>query len=139
VEARGRDGPQYVQSVVFGHLAAREFQNPRLLGSAVPAPELKPLVPAAASRSDYGYVNFECAVRGTPSYGRIYSINYDLQRWIWSTVGTFGWVAPQTRYRTDRAGRLRSGRGRRQAATAGLTFTHESAYGQPAAAADLHG
>ncbi len=92
---------QYVQTVVFGHLAAREFQNPRMLGPAVAAHELKPLVPAAANRADYGYVNFECAIRGTPSYGRIYSINYDLHGWIWSTVGTFGWVAPKTRWKTD--------------------------------------
>lgn len=91
----------YVQNVVFGHLAAREFEHPRLLGPAAPAPELKPLVPAAASRSDYGCVNFECAIRGTPSYGRLYSINYDLNGWIWSTVGTFGWVAPKTRWKID--------------------------------------
>ena len=33
--------------------------------------------------------------------GRMYSINYDLQGTIWSTVGTFGWVAPKSRWKQD--------------------------------------
>lgn len=88
---------QYVQQIIFGYLAAQEFQNPRIIGSPVPSPELKPWVPAAASRSDHGYVDFECTVRGTPMVGRIYAILYDLHGALWSTVGTFGWVAPRPR------------------------------------------
>jgi len=33
--------------------------------------------------------------------GRIYSINYDLQGVIWSTVGTFGLLAPKSRWERD--------------------------------------
>jgi len=92
---------QYVQRIVFGHLSAQEFQNPRIIGGPVPAPELKAWVPSAASRADCGYVNFECTVRGVPMFGRIYAILYDLHGLIWSTVGTFGWVAPQSRWQPD--------------------------------------
>ncbi len=88
---------EYVQYIVFGQLAGNEFQNPRIIGNVVHAPELKPFVPQIATRYDYGYVNFECRINGTPMTGRIYSINYDIQGQIWSTVGTFGWVAPQSR------------------------------------------
>ncbi|OEU50962.1 MAG: hypothetical protein BA861_00450 [Desulfobacterales bacterium S3730MH5] len=63
---------EYVQHIVFGQLAANEFQNPRILGQAVPAPELKPWIPRAASDYQCGYVNFECSIGGTPMFGRIY-------------------------------------------------------------------
>lgn len=33
--------------------------------------------------------------------GRIYAILYDLHGTVWSTVGTFGWVAPQSRWQPD--------------------------------------
>ena len=92
---------QYVQTIVFGQLSAKEFQNPRIIGNPVPAPELKPWVPQAASRADFGYVNFECTVRGMPMIGRIYAITYDLHGAVWSTGGTFGWLAPATRWKQD--------------------------------------
>lgn len=92
---------QYAQYIVFNQFAANEFQNPHIIGNAVVAPELKVLVPQAATRSDYGYINFECTVRGAPMYGRIYTINYDLQGIIWSTVGTFGLLAPKFRWKQD--------------------------------------
>ena len=34
-------------------------------------------------------------------FGRIYTINYDLQGAVWSTVGTFGWLAPKSRWQQD--------------------------------------
>ncbi len=92
---------QYVQYIVFGQLSANEFQNPGIIGNVVPAPELEPWVPKMASRCDYGYVNFECTINGTPMYGRLYSINYEIQNIIWTTVGTFGWLAPKTRWKAD--------------------------------------
>jgi hypothetical protein len=92
---------QYVQHIVFAQFAAEEFQTPRLIGDAVNDPTLRPWVPKIASQSDYGYINFECGIRGRPSYGRMYTINYDLQGSIWSTVGTFGWVAPKSRWQKD--------------------------------------
>jgi hypothetical protein len=91
----------YVQTIVLGQLGAQEFQNPRLLGRAVPAPELKPYVPKAASRYQCGYVNFACTINGVPSVGRIYAIIYDIHGVLWSTVGTFGWVAPESRWQED--------------------------------------
>ncbi len=36
---------------------------------------LKPWVAEMAKRSDYGYVNFECMIEGTPMFGRVYTIN----------------------------------------------------------------
>ena len=54
-----------------------------------------------AGRSDYGYVNFECTINNTPMIGRLYSINYEVQGVIWTTVGTFGWVAPKSRWKED--------------------------------------
>ena len=95
------DVAHYSQYIVFNQFAANEFQNPHIIGNAVVAPELKALVPQAATRSDYGYINFECTVRGAPMYGRIYTINYDLQGIIWSTVGTFGLLAPKSRWKQD--------------------------------------
>lgn len=92
---------QYVQRIVFGYLSAQEFQQPRLIGAHVPSPELKAWVPPVASRAEYGYVNFECTLRGTPMVGRIYTILYDLHGMLWSTVGTFGWVAPRSRWQQD--------------------------------------
>jgi len=95
------DVAQYVQYIVFGQFAANEFQYPRIIGDVVKDPTLKPWVPQLATRSDYGYVNFECTINGTPMFGRIYSINYDLQGTIWSTVGTFGWLAHKSRWKQD--------------------------------------
>jgi hypothetical protein len=92
---------EYVQYIVFGQLSANEFQNPRIIGNVVPAPELKPWVPKIATRADYGYVNFECTIDGVPMYGRLYSINYEIQGIIWTTVGTFGWLAPKSRWQQD--------------------------------------
>ncbi len=34
-------------------------------------------------------------------FGRVYTINYDLQGAVWSTVGTFGWLAPKSRWKQD--------------------------------------
>lgn len=53
---------EYVQHIVFGYFATKEFQNPRIIGSPVRSPELKPWVPQAASRADYGYVDYECTL-----------------------------------------------------------------------------
>jgi len=91
---------QYVQQIIFGQLAAQEFQNPRIIGRAVESPELRPWLPQMAQRKECGYVNFECTIRGTPMYGRIYTLVYDLGS-IWSTVGTFGWIAPKSRWKED--------------------------------------
>jgi hypothetical protein len=91
---------QYVQHIIFGQLAAQEFQNPRIIGDAVEAPELRPWLPQMASRKECGYVNFECSIGGTPMYGRIYTMVYDLGA-LWSTVGTFGWIAPKSRWKED--------------------------------------
>ena len=92
---------QYVQYIIFNQLSAAEFQQPRILGKSVRADMLKPWVPKTATRSDYGYVNFECAIKGAPMYGRIYSINYDIGGMIWTTVGTFGLLAPKSRWKSD--------------------------------------
>ncbi|MBT8352193.1 MAG: hypothetical protein KJO26_13310 [Deltaproteobacteria bacterium] len=92
---------QYVQYIVFGKFAANEFHNPQFIGEFAQSPELKAFVPHVASRSDYGYVNFKCHVNNIATYGRMYSINYELQGAIWSTVGTFGLLAPQSRWKTD--------------------------------------
>ena len=95
------DVAQYVQYIVFGQFAANEFQDPQLMSGFIQSPELKAFVPHVASKSDYGYVNFKCHISGTPMYGRIYSINYELQGLIWSTVGTFGLLAPRSRWNED--------------------------------------
>jgi len=95
------DVQQYIQYIVFGQFAANEFQQPQIMGGFVPSPELKPFVPQVASRSDFGHINFQCAISGIPMYGRMYSINYELQGVIWSTVGTFGLLAPQLRWAQD--------------------------------------
>jgi hypothetical protein len=91
---------QYVQYIIFGQLAAQELQNPRIIGRAVESPELRPWLPQMAQRKECGYVNFECTIGGTPMYGRIYTLVYDLGT-IWSTVGTFGWIAPKSRWKED--------------------------------------
>jgi hypothetical protein len=91
---------QYVQYIIFGQLAAREFQNPRIIGRAVESPELRPWLPQMAQRKECGYVNFECTIGGIPMYGRIYTLIYDLGS-IWSTVGTFGWIAPKSRWKEE--------------------------------------
>ena len=93
--------PEYVQTILFGQLSADEFMNPKILGDVVPAPELQPWVSSVATHSQCGYVNFECTINGTPMYGRIYAILYDLGGTIWSTVGTFGLVAPKSRWAED--------------------------------------
>jgi hypothetical protein len=95
------DVAQYVQYIVFRQLSVNELQNPRIIGNVVRAPELKPWAPKMATRCDYGYVNFECTINGTPMYGRLYSINYELRGVIWTTVGTFGWLAPKSRWKQD--------------------------------------
>jgi len=95
------DVAQYVQYIVFSQFAVNEFQNPQIIGNAVASPELKPLVPQMATRADYGYVDFRCQINGTPMTGRMYSINYELHGVIWSTVGTFGLLAPQSRWKQD--------------------------------------
>ncbi len=94
------DVRSYVEYIVFRQFAVNEFASPRIIGNTHPAPELKLLAPQMASRTDYGYVNFECRIQRTPMLGRIYSINYDLGV-IWSTVGTFGLVAPRDRWEND--------------------------------------
>ncbi len=91
----------YVRTIVFGQLAANEFVNPRIIGQAAPAPELMPWVPKTASRYQAGYVNIECSVNGVPSAGRIYTIIYDIQNLLWTTVGTWGWIAPKSRSEQD--------------------------------------
>ena len=91
---------QYVQYIIFGQLAAKEFQNPRIIGRGVDSPELRPWLPQMAPRKECGYVNFECTIGGIPTYGRIYTLVYDLGT-LWSTVGTFGWVAPKSRWKED--------------------------------------
>ncbi|MBN2374479.1 hypothetical protein JXL19_11900 [bacterium] len=91
----------YVRNIVFVHFAANEFQNPRILGRAQPAPELKQWIPQNISHHYSGYVNFECTINGTPMYGRIYTIIYNIQDILWSTVGTWGLVAPKSRWAED--------------------------------------
>ena len=92
---------EYVQYIVFGQFAAGEFQNPRILGRAQPSPELKPWVPQVASHYQAGYVNFECVINGEPVFGRIYTIIYNIQNMLWTTVGTWGLVAPKSRWAED--------------------------------------
>jgi len=92
---------QYVQHIVFGQFAADEFKNPRILGKAQPDPELEPWVPNNVSHHYAGYVNFECLINGTPVFGRIYTIIYNIQNTLWSTVGTWGLVAPKSRWSDD--------------------------------------
>ena len=91
---------QYVQNIIFGQLAAREFQNPRIIGRAVESPELRPWLPQTAPRKECGYVNFECTVGGTPMFGRIYTLVYDMGA-LWSTVGTFGWISPKSLWKEN--------------------------------------
>jgi hypothetical protein len=92
---------QYVQTIVFGQFAANEFQNPRILGQAQPDPELQPWIPKNVSHHYAGYVNFECVINGTPMFGRMYTIIYNIQNALWSTVGTWGLVAPKSRWSDD--------------------------------------
>ena len=89
---------QYVQHIVFGQFAANEFQSPRILGQAQSDPELQPWIPKNVSHHYAGYVNFECFMNGTPVFGRIYTIIYNIQNALWSTVGTWGLVAPKSRW-----------------------------------------
>ena len=92
---------QYVQNIVFGQFAANEFKNPRILGQAQPDPKLQPWIPKNVSHHYAGYVNFECLINGTPMFGRIYTIIYNIQNALWSTVGTWGLVAPKSRWSDD--------------------------------------
>ena len=92
---------QYVQYIVFGQFAADEFKHPRILGTAQPDPGLEPWIPKNVSHHYAGYVNFECLINGTPLFGRIYTIIYNIQNALWSTVGTWGFVAPKSRWADD--------------------------------------
>ena len=60
------DVAQYVKYIVFQQFGINEFQNPRLIGNVVKDATLKPWVPKQATRSDYGYVNFECMMGAHP-------------------------------------------------------------------------
>jgi hypothetical protein len=92
---------QYVQNIVFGQFAVNEFKNPRILGQAQPDPGLQPWIPKNVSHHYAGYVNFECLINGTPMFGRIYTIIYNIQNTLWTTVGTWGLVAPKSRWSDD--------------------------------------
>jgi hypothetical protein len=92
---------QYVQNIVFAQFAANEFKNPRILGQAQPDPGLQPWIPKNVSHHYAGYVNFECLINETPVFGRIYTIIYNIQNALWSTVGTWGLVAPKSRWSDD--------------------------------------
>lgn len=96
--------PQFVEKVVFGQFAAKEFEQPRLLGGFHETPELRAWVPASVTTAQCGYVDFECAVKGTRMRGRIYAILTSLGAGTWSNSGTFGWLAPQERWQEE--GRL---------------------------------
>ena len=89
---------QYVQTIVFGQFAVNEFENPRILGNAQPAPELAPWVPKNVTHYHAGYINFECTINQVPMFGRIYTILYNIENTLWSTVGTWGLVAPKSRW-----------------------------------------
>ncbi len=91
----------YVRTIVFGWFSGSEFQNPQILGGVQQAPELAPWIPKNVTRYQAGYVNFETEINGVPSYGRIYTIIYDIQNLLWTTVGTWGLVAPKTRWPED--------------------------------------
>lgn len=91
----------YVTEIVFRQFAAGEFQNPMILGAVQESPELLAWVPATASRYQAGYVNFQTGLNSNPSLGRIYTIIYDIQNMLWSTVGTWGFVLPQDRWEED--------------------------------------
>ncbi|MFH1153169.1 MAG: hypothetical protein V1793_05080 [Pseudomonadota bacterium] len=91
----------YVEQIVFGQFGAAEYQSPRILGKANPAPELSPWIPPNVSRHQAGYVNFEALINNGPVFGRIYAIIYDIQNILWSTVGTWGLVAPKERWEQD--------------------------------------
>ena len=91
----------YVRYIVLGKLSAQEFQDARIIGHAVTSPELQQWVPPNVARPQYGYVNFECTINGTPMFGRIYTIMYDLHNLLWSTAGTWGLVAPKSRWEED--------------------------------------
>ena len=92
---------QYVQNIVFDQLSANEFQNPRILGQAQHDPELQSWIPKNVSHYYAGYVNFECLINQTPMFGRIYTIIYNIQNVLWSTVGTWGLVAPKSHWSND--------------------------------------
>ena len=97
------DVRQYVETIVFGQFAPNEFVNPRIL-EVGDDPELRKLAPQVAGDVRTGYVEFECQLNGTPSRGRIYTVIYFLGAGLWSTVGTWGLVAPVERWQQD--GRL---------------------------------
>lgn len=91
----------YVKNVVFPYMAKDEFVSPRLVGGVHRDESLTPWMPKGASRCDAGSVDFLCTLRGTPSRGRLYVITYEIAGVIWTTVGTFGWVAPVSRWKED--------------------------------------
>lgn len=97
------DVRQYVETIVFGQFASQEYINPRVI-EVGDDPELRKLAPSVAGDVRSGYVEFECSINGTQSRGRIYTVIYFLGAGLWSTVGTWGLVAPVERWQQD--GRL---------------------------------
>lgn len=94
--------PQYAQTIVFGKFAAGEFVQPRLLGDAVPVPELCKLAPPPAVQPQGGYVDFACTIRGAASRGRLYTVIHQLPGGgTWTTAFTAGLVAPKDRWGAD--------------------------------------
>ena len=85
---------QYVETIVLGQFAASELSSARLVGDVVDAPELRPFLPRGASQAQCGSQMFTAVRNGQPVTGRIYAIMYSLGSGLWSTVGTFGLVAP---------------------------------------------
>lgn len=97
------DVRQYVETIVFGQFASQEYLNPRVI-EVGDDPELRKLAPSVAGDVRSGYVEFECSINGVQSRGRIYTVIYFLGAGLWSTVGTWGLVAPVERWQQD--GRL---------------------------------
>ena len=89
---------QYVEQIVFGQFATQEFMNPQIVQDTVAVPELMKLAPSVAADKQAGYVEFECQVNGVPSRGRMYAVLYNLGAGLWSTVGTWGLVAPKEQW-----------------------------------------
>ena len=89
---------QYVEQIVLGQFAAQEFTNPQIVQDTVHVEELMKLAPSMAADRQAGYVEFECLVNGVPSHGRIYAVIYNLGAGLWSTVGTWGLVAPKEQW-----------------------------------------
>ena len=90
--------PQFVEKVVFGQLAAKEFENPRLLGGFHESPELRVWLPASVTQAQCGYVDCGCGIKGAAMRGRIYAILSNLGAGAWSNAATFGWLAAKDRW-----------------------------------------